>query len=599
MEKINGRLTSTLLLLSIFCIWVLMVILVNPIGDFPLNDDWGFGRPVKTLVEKGSLQFAGWQTMTLIAHVLWGTLFCLPFGFSFTVLRISTLLLGLVGAFAIYGLLREIKISKTIALIGTLVVVTNPIYFELSNTFMTDIPFFTFSMLSFLFFIRGIQRDRNTEFLIGSLIACVATLIRQFGIVIPLSFGITILFKNGINKKTVKTALMPAIIVLVTLILYLWLQSVLGLPVSKVHQGRLISRLTGGFFHLTSDMTINLLKGFIYLGLFLLPFSIIIIPNIWKTLCNREKLLFYLASSIFFVAITGVLFWENKLMPLLENIIFDVGLGPVILRDVTIHKLPHWPTAPKILWIFITIGGIVGASLLVGFIVSIGLRLLLRDKRGKYKTKNWFVIFMSSALIPYFMFIAILGVMGINDRYLIFLIPLLMIIIASMVSEATIRTRFSWLSTTITVGLIVFYGIFAVGATHDYLSWNRARWKALDYLTEEAQISPFDIDGGFEFNGWYKYTPEISQLPRSDKLRWWFNKDVDYVITLGYINGYEEIRRYPFERWIPYGQGSIFILHKAIDSKNGQSTRKAISQVDKGSKNTKQTIYIDRGGNKK
>lgn len=559
MEKINERLTSTLLLLSIFCIWVLMVILVNPIGDFPLNDDWGFGRDVKTLLEKGSLQFSGWGAMTLIAHVLWGVLFCLPFGFSFTVLRISTLLLGLVGAFAIYGLLREIKTSKTIALIGTLVVVTNPIYFELSNTFMTDIPFFTFSMLSFLFFIRGIQRDRNTEFLIGSLIACVAILIRQFGIIIPLSFGITYLFKNGINKKTVKTALMPAIIVLGTLILYLWLQSILGLSVSKVHQGRLISRLTGGFFHLTSDTTINLLKGFIYLGLFLLPFSIVIIPNIWKTLRKREKFLFSFASSIFFVAITGVLFWENKLMPLLENMLFDFGVGPIVLRDMVIHKLPHWPTAPKIFWQSVTVGGIVGASLLTAVIVSMVARLLCGNKIREYIAENWLIVFMAFAFVPYFVFISILGI---NDRYLIFLIPSLTIIIASMVSETITEIRLGWLSTIISVGLIVFYGIFSVGATHDYLSWNRARWSSLDYLTKEAQISPFDIDGGFEFTGWYKYKPEISQLPRSDKLRWWFNQNVDYVITLGPIIGYEEIRRYPFERWIPYGQGNIFVLHK-------------------------------------
>ena len=48
-------------------------------------------------------------------------------------------------------------------------------------------------------------------------------------------------------------------------------------------------------------------------------------------------------------------------------------------------------------------------------------------------------------------------------------------------------------------------GILTIGATHDYLSWNRVRWQALHNLMQEPQISPNDIDGGFEFNGWYLY----------------------------------------------------------------------------------------------
>ena len=30
-------------ILVIIAIWAVMVILVNPLGDFPLNDDWVFG----------------------------------------------------------------------------------------------------------------------------------------------------------------------------------------------------------------------------------------------------------------------------------------------------------------------------------------------------------------------------------------------------------------------------------------------------------------------------------------------------------------------------------------------------------------------------
>jgi hypothetical protein len=35
--------------------------------------------------------------MTRVFQIVWGALFCFPFGFSYTALRISTLTLGLVG----------------------------------------------------------------------------------------------------------------------------------------------------------------------------------------------------------------------------------------------------------------------------------------------------------------------------------------------------------------------------------------------------------------------------------------------------------------------------------------------------------------------
>ncbi len=76
----SGELGSILLLTAA---WVGMATLVDPRGEFSLNDDWAYALPVKTLVERGSIRFTFWQSMTLIAQVLWGALFCLPRGFSF------------------------------------------------------------------------------------------------------------------------------------------------------------------------------------------------------------------------------------------------------------------------------------------------------------------------------------------------------------------------------------------------------------------------------------------------------------------------------------------------------------------------------------
>ncbi|HLA86644.1 MAG TPA: hypothetical protein VJL10_01350, partial [Anaerolineales bacterium] len=60
--------------------WLLLVLFVNPVGKFPLNDDWSYARAVQSLVEHGHLELTGFTSMPLIAQALWGALFCLPFG---------------------------------------------------------------------------------------------------------------------------------------------------------------------------------------------------------------------------------------------------------------------------------------------------------------------------------------------------------------------------------------------------------------------------------------------------------------------------------------------------------------------------------------
>ncbi|MBD0346976.1 MAG: hypothetical protein ICV63_19555 [Coleofasciculus sp. Co-bin14] len=104
---------------------------------------------------------------------------------------------------------------------------------------------------------------------------------------------------------------------------------------------------------------------------------------------------------------------------------------------------------------------------------------------------------------------------------------------------------------------------FTIGATHDYLSWNRVRWQALGDLIQEEGISPNRIDGGYEFNGLYLF--DIKYKPSPNKSWWWVDRD-DYIVSFGPLPGYDEMKRYPFRRWVPFGQGNIFILQKTNKS---------------------------------
>ena len=82
---------------SLSVAWVLVALIANPVAELPLNDDWAYSLPVKSWVEQGDLRLTFWQSMPLLPQLGWGALFCLPFGFSFTALRVSTLVLGGLG----------------------------------------------------------------------------------------------------------------------------------------------------------------------------------------------------------------------------------------------------------------------------------------------------------------------------------------------------------------------------------------------------------------------------------------------------------------------------------------------------------------------
>lgn len=543
-------------------IWVALVILVNPIGDFPLNDDWSYGKSVYYLVKEGTLRFTGWQGVTLVAQIFWGALFCLPFGFSFTALRLSTLFLGLTGIFAAYALFRQKNINHTVAFIAASLIAINPLYFALSNTFMTDVPFFAFAMVSLFFFIRGIRLERKGDILIGTLSACIATLIRQPGIIIPLSFGIGYLCKNGIRKKTVQTALLPAVLVIGTyLSYYFWLKNTLGLSelyfsFKNILISFLIKPLKPPIRSVASDICYQVLVAFIYLGLFLFPLLILKNMHRWKTPPYEKIFGSFFGLFVIFSALTAMLLHYRQIMPLSRNILCGFGFGVATLRDIYILGLPHLPNAPKTFWILVTIIGLFGAAMLLQDMFSALTRVLYWRGGVRPLADKWFELLVISAYSFYFVPIVIL--LGYFDRYLIPLLPLSVLFI--MKTEDCDRLHLDRLSFYIVGAILIIYCMLTVGAAHDYLAWNRARWKALHDLTEKDGISYKCIDGGLEFNGWYAYDPKY--IADNKKSWWWVDRD-DYVISFGPIPGYKDIRRYPYKRWIPFRWDYIFVLHRS------------------------------------
>ncbi len=516
--------------------WILAVLLVNPSGDFPLNDDFSYGKTVQNLVVHGRLHFDEWLAQTLLAQVLWGAGFCKIFGFSFTVLRISTLTAGLAGVFACYFIARELGQRQKIALLAALTVAFNPLFFSLSFTFMTDVHFFACLSIAVLFYLKSLRNGSLRWAVIGTFFAIAATFIRQLGIMLPLAFGMALLFRERFRLKALPLALLPFSL---TIGLFLawsdWFEAAQGLPDGYGNFSKLGSRINSGF---EDDLLLRTGILLCYLGWFLLPLLCILKTPFGKW--AKFGMAASLVVAVFCLAIA---------LPRIPwgNIFFNLGLGPKLLKDGVffINVSPVMPESG--LWALRLVGAAGGLLFLWHVLPAIFSSLSSAVQRP-------LVLFAIFNLALYGGFLALDA--HFFDRYFFQMLPFLLVCL--LTSEwIFLSKKRMWMA-----GLFIgIQALVSITVTHDYLAWNRARWQALNDLTEKQGISPHQIDGGFEFNGWHKPGERTYDQPKS---WWWVDRD-DYVVAFGEMDGFSKIKSYPFVRWLPPGIDSVCIL------KNGNS----------------------------
>jgi hypothetical protein len=101
-------------------VMLVMTGLASALVEVPLIDDWTYAWSVEHFLRTGELRMLEWSAHYPLAPILWGALFSQLLGFSFAVLRLSTVVLAWAGLLAFYGTLRELGIRPLCAGLGTL-----------------------------------------------------------------------------------------------------------------------------------------------------------------------------------------------------------------------------------------------------------------------------------------------------------------------------------------------------------------------------------------------------------------------------------------------------------------------------------------------
>jgi hypothetical protein len=126
---------------ALFCAFsVLVCVLISsPYTTMGIGDDGPYILVAKNLADTGHIHYNGWSAAMLCWQLYLGAALIKVFGFSFTTVRASTMLVSVSSAFLVERILVRCSISERNAVIGTLAFVLSPLYLLLSVTFMSDI----------------------------------------------------------------------------------------------------------------------------------------------------------------------------------------------------------------------------------------------------------------------------------------------------------------------------------------------------------------------------------------------------------------------------------------------------------------------------
>jgi hypothetical protein len=502
--------------------WSISWLLVSPLHDYPLNDDWSYATTVKYLVENGEYYLTDWLGGPMVTQALWGYLFSLPFGFSYPALIFSTLVIGLIGVVFAYLTLRCLGVNLRFALLISLLLALNPIYFSLSATFMTDIHFYGFFVMSIYFFIKYAANRSYYAFLIGSLAALAATFIRQFGLTITLAFLLFEIIhqRKLITKQVIYLIVANAAIVLLYVIYSSWLQRAGQLTenfrsiseimdVDIIEMGWRIVTRTGHMLHET--------------GFLLFPLLLVFTIHHKRAIILKPKLIAAVMAIFIFPVIRTVGDFPGG------NIFNPNWIGPITTVDIFVYAKNIAGIELQALSVLFKIISTSGALMLIMILAISGSEISI--KRNDAKTPD---NFNGIKLYALFILILYLGIVMISfsyfDRYMIPVLLLLVIIVIP--PQMKLSKKYLGMG----VVYLIFLSAFSILLARDYLEFNAVKWDTALGMTDQGVHAEI-IDGGHEYNGWHGAS--------IDKMGKWDPGNYSYAISVSKLENYTVIDSVP------------------------------------------------------
>jgi hypothetical protein len=473
---------------ALFCgLAVLLCELISrPYTTMGVCDDGPYIFMARTLANTGHFAYNGWATAMIGWQLYLGAAFIKLFGFSFTTVRMSTLLVAVVLAWLLQRTLVLAGISERNATIGTLALVLSPLYLMLSVTFMSEITGL-FAVVICLYGCLRALRSSTDRAIIGWLYFSIlanalcgtSRQIAWLGILVMVPSALWLLRERRRVFIAGTVGTLAGALFILACMHWFSLQPYTLPEHLTVHRGEEFDVLSS-YFH-----------AFLELPFLLLPMVILFIPEIWRSL--RRSIKVASVASVIYAVVLLALQWRHTYMvqPLLEptigdwvtkygiyGSIFMVGAPPIFLH-----------TGLRVVLTIASLGG------LLGLIISlVSNRKVLPGNALHIRWQQLGTLLAPFAIVYSLLLIPRAASGGIFDRYLLELLVVALICVTRYYQEQ-IQPRLP-VSSHLVVAIVAVYGVACI---HDMFALYRARI-VLESEVGAAGVSDTSVDYGWEYD---------------------------------------------------------------------------------------------------
>lgn len=529
---------------AILVAFLLLIVAVNPAHEFPQADDWDYARTAQVFADTGILTRSQYSQATVLFHAFVGGLVVKTFGFSFTVLRLTTLALALGALLAFYALLRAFDIDRMHSALGVVTWMVGAEFVWLAFSFMTDIPALCWTLLALLFYVRAFSQHRARDALIASLFTALAFLVRQYALFLPLAFAPVVVLRMARNDWSRFLLAGCAVPIAVILIYSLapGQNSLTNWGTQNVTFGMTLAQLvTPTRWGIYARRTV---QSLLFIGFFLAP---LLLPtllnasseiNIWRKR-SRVRQILVLASGAAMALVVITLALRGEWFPYFMR----MGMRPYLAYVAGDQGALRAEILPQWVWMALTFCGFVGGFLVVACVI---------ERFGKpFRASALFILIFTAVLAIFTIFFGVW-----YERYLLPLMPGVILLVLTVSRHATRSLAF-------TLAGILLLGVLAWALMRDYASWNEARWRVGRELLAQ-QIPVEKIDAGYEWDAWYLY-PRAEEYVRATSAPmiyepWRAVLDPEYLLAWQPIPHYAIRRVIPFDS--PFGANQFYLLQR-------------------------------------
>jgi hypothetical protein len=293
-------------------------------------------------------------------------------------------------------------------------------------------------------------------------------------------------------------------------------------------------------------------KVMCYLALFCLPALLAVVAMIAtarKGAVIPLRLTLVLSVVVLASALITIFFYHQT-MPFSENILRVTTIGAQGILGII--RQPFKPRGRMILTI-------------ISFLAVVPLTVVLASCAYSLRKKPylWTAALVTVCMFVCLAFLTLETVVFCTDRYYLIALGPALLAIGFFASRNRIR-----LVNPISILLLVALASYSVTGNQEYLSANRARWQAIEWL-EKTGVKSSVVDGGYEYNVLRDMSVFNStyrgEAPR-DSWRWWPIKGENYIISLSPVPGYKTIHVEPYFSLLDGKTRNIEVLERMVEN---------------------------------